>query len=103
MSSVQMAEMAVLRELFAAILERMQRYGVPPPFVQHRCLSRLGNEHDDFGRGQLVLRRIWHSARGMFVRTEFRFLKSGIDSVQWRPRSQQMENASLLEFSRRTR
>ena len=27
----QMAEVAVPRELFAAILERIQRFGVPPP------------------------------------------------------------------------
>ena len=31
----QMAEVAVPRELFAAILERIQRFGVPPPFVRH--------------------------------------------------------------------
>ena len=30
----QMAEVAVPRELFAAILERIQRFGVPPPLVQ---------------------------------------------------------------------
>jgi len=30
----QMAEVAVLRELFAAILERIQWFGVPPPLVQ---------------------------------------------------------------------
>ncbi|MFQ5807355.1 MAG: transposase, partial [Phycisphaerae bacterium] len=30
----QMAEVAVSRELFAAILERIQRFGVPPPLVQ---------------------------------------------------------------------
>ncbi len=30
----QMAEVAVPRELFAAILERIQRVGVPPPLVQ---------------------------------------------------------------------
>ncbi len=30
----QMAEVAVPGELFAAILERMQRCGVPPPLVQ---------------------------------------------------------------------
>ncbi len=29
----QMAEVAVARELFAAILERIQRFGVPPPLV----------------------------------------------------------------------
>ncbi len=32
----QMAEVAVPRELFAAILERIQRVGVPPPLLQHR-------------------------------------------------------------------
>ncbi len=32
--SFQMAEVAVPRELFAAILERIQRFGVPPPLVQ---------------------------------------------------------------------
>ncbi len=32
----QMAEVAVPRELFAAILERIQWFGVPPPLVQ-RC------------------------------------------------------------------
>jgi hypothetical protein len=30
----QMAEVAVPGELFAAILERIQRFGVPPPLVQ---------------------------------------------------------------------
>ena len=30
----QMAEVAVPRDLFAAILERVQRFGVPPPLVQ---------------------------------------------------------------------
>ncbi len=30
----QMAEVAVSRELFEAILERIQRLGVPPPLVQ---------------------------------------------------------------------
>ena len=30
----QMAEVAVPHELFAAILERIQRFGVPPPRVQ---------------------------------------------------------------------
>ena len=30
----QMAEVAVLRELFAAILDRIQRFGVPPPLLQ---------------------------------------------------------------------
>ncbi len=30
----QMAEVAVSRELFAAILERIQRFGVPPSLVQ---------------------------------------------------------------------
>ena len=29
----QMAEVAVPRELFAAILDRIQRFGVPPPLV----------------------------------------------------------------------
>ncbi len=29
-----MAEVAVPRELFAAILDRIQRFGVPPPQVQ---------------------------------------------------------------------
>jgi hypothetical protein len=32
----QMAELAVPRELFAAILERVQRFGVPPPLAQRR-------------------------------------------------------------------
>ncbi len=31
----QMAEVAVPREVFAAILEQIQRFGVPPPLV-HR-------------------------------------------------------------------
>ena len=31
----QMAEVAVPRDLFAAILERIQRFGVPPPLVRH--------------------------------------------------------------------
>jgi hypothetical protein len=30
----QMAEVAVPRELFTAILDRIQRFGVPPPLVQ---------------------------------------------------------------------
>ena len=30
----QLAEVAVPRELFAAIIERIQRFGVPPPLVQ---------------------------------------------------------------------
>ena len=30
----QMSEVVVPRELFAAILERIQRFGVPPPLVQ---------------------------------------------------------------------
>ena len=30
----QMAEVAVPRELFAAIQDRIQRFGVPPPLVQ---------------------------------------------------------------------
>lgn len=30
----QMAKVAVPRELFAAILERIQRFGVPPPLGQ---------------------------------------------------------------------
>ncbi len=30
----QMAEVAVPRELFAAILDRIQRFGVPPPLVR---------------------------------------------------------------------
>ena len=30
----QMAEVAVPRELFAAILQRIQRFGVPPPLLQ---------------------------------------------------------------------
>ena len=30
----QMAEVAVPRELFAAILDRIQRFGVPPPLLQ---------------------------------------------------------------------
>ncbi len=34
--TIQMAELAPPRELFAAILERIQRFGVPPPLVQ-RC------------------------------------------------------------------
>ncbi len=30
----QMAEVAVPHELFAAILDRIQRFGVPPPLLQ---------------------------------------------------------------------
>ncbi len=30
----QMAEVAVPRELFAAILERIRRFGVPPPLLR---------------------------------------------------------------------
>ena len=32
----QMAELEVQRELLAAILERIQRFGVPPPLLQRR-------------------------------------------------------------------
>ena len=32
----QMAEVVMPRELFAAVLDRIQRFGVPPPSVQ-RC------------------------------------------------------------------
>jgi hypothetical protein len=32
----QMAEVAVPRELFGAILDRIQRFGVPPPLVQRK-------------------------------------------------------------------
>ncbi len=35
----QMAEVAVPRELFAAILERIRRFGVPPPLVQREPQS----------------------------------------------------------------
>ena len=31
----QMADVAVPRELFAAIQERIQRFGVPPPLVRY--------------------------------------------------------------------
>ncbi len=31
----QLAEVAVPRDLFAAILERIQRFSVPPPLVRH--------------------------------------------------------------------
>jgi len=31
----QLAEVAVPRELFATILDRIQRFGVPPPLVHH--------------------------------------------------------------------
>ena len=31
----QLAEVAVPRDLFARILERIQWFGVPPPLVQH--------------------------------------------------------------------
>ncbi len=31
----QMAEAAAPRDLFAAILDRIQRFGVPPPLVRH--------------------------------------------------------------------
>ena len=33
-ATFQMAEVAVRREEFAAILDRPQRFGVPPPLVQ---------------------------------------------------------------------
>jgi hypothetical protein len=33
----QLAEVAVPRELFAAILDRIQRFGVPPPLGQRGC------------------------------------------------------------------
>ncbi|MCP4249393.1 MAG: hypothetical protein GY778_20305 [bacterium] len=36
----QMAEVAVPRELFAPILERIRRFGVPPPLVQRERPSR---------------------------------------------------------------
>jgi hypothetical protein len=32
--TLQMAEVAVSRELFVAILDRIQRFGVPPPLIQ---------------------------------------------------------------------
>ena len=32
--TIQMAEVAVPRELFAAILEQIQRFGVPPPLLR---------------------------------------------------------------------
>ena len=35
-----MAEVAVPRELFAAILDRIQRFGVPPPLLQSQWPSR---------------------------------------------------------------
>jgi hypothetical protein len=31
----QVAEVATPRELFATILDRIQRFGVPPPLVRH--------------------------------------------------------------------
>ncbi len=34
MGTIPPAEPAVPRELFAAILDRIQRFGVPPPLVQ---------------------------------------------------------------------
>ena len=34
--TIQMAGVAVPRELFAAILERIQRFGVPPPLPEMR-------------------------------------------------------------------
>ena len=33
-SASQMAEVTVPRELFAAILDRIQRFGVPPPLLR---------------------------------------------------------------------
>ena len=36
----QMAEVAVPRELFVAILERIQRFGVPPPLLRRGGVSR---------------------------------------------------------------
>ena len=36
----QMAEVVMPRELFAAILDRIQRFGVPPPLVQRGCRPR---------------------------------------------------------------
>jgi hypothetical protein len=33
-ATFQMAEVAVPRELFAAMLDRIQRFGVPSPLVQ---------------------------------------------------------------------
>ena len=38
-STFQMAEAVVPRQLFAAILDRIQRFGVPPPLVQRGCHS----------------------------------------------------------------
>ncbi len=35
-ATFQMAEVAVPRELFKGILDRIQRFGVPPPLLQHR-------------------------------------------------------------------
>jgi hypothetical protein len=43
----QTAEMAAPRELFAAILERIQRFGVPPPLERPGRTLRLDNGPDD--------------------------------------------------------
>ena len=42
----QMAEVAVPRDLFSAILERIQRFGVPPPLVRRRCRADVQAWHD---------------------------------------------------------
>ncbi len=47
----QMAEVTVLRELSAAILERTQWFGVPPPLVQRGCVWPRSEKHVDSGPG----------------------------------------------------
>ena len=39
----QMAEVAVPRELFVAILEQIQQFGVPPPLVRERSTNDGGH------------------------------------------------------------
>ncbi len=69
----QMAEVAVARGLFAAILERIQRFGVPPPLAQRANATTERNVGDSCGaevasaRKQLVPMPLdlGHHAAGM--------------------------------------
>ena len=54
--TLQLAKVAVPGELFARILERIQRFGVPPPLVRHgSCGDRATGWR--FAGGRLMLPR----------------------------------------------
>ena len=55
--SFQMAEVVVPCELFAAILERIQRFGVPLPLLQRKSLWRQDENMKIPTRRWLALRR----------------------------------------------